>query len=52
MSSAHIFYIPVILLVGVFAGYFIGKAAAEKEASERARRLKRREALKKKREEG
>lgn len=45
MSSAHIFYIPVILLVGVFAGYYVGRWAAEQEEIERRKRLKRRQKL-------
>lgn len=38
MSTAHIFYIPLLVLVGIFAGYFIGRHTAEEE--ERERRLK------------
>ncbi len=45
MTSSHIFYIPVLILVGFFAGFFIGRRAAEVEAAEakrkRARRRKR-----------
>jgi hypothetical protein len=46
LSTAHIFYIPVILLVGIFAGYYIGRWAADREREERARAAKRRKALK------
>jgi len=46
MSSAHIFYIPVIFMVGLLAGYFVGRRAAEAEQREEQRRLKRRKALK------
>lgn len=46
ISTAHIFYIPVILLVGIFAGYYIGRAAADREVAENERREKRRKALK------
>lgn len=45
MSTAHIFYIPVILLVGIFLGYFVGRQMAENEAKERLRRSKRRAAM-------
>jgi hypothetical protein len=46
MSSAHIFYIPVIFMVGLLAGYFVGRRAAEADQREQQRRLKRRKALK------
>ena len=45
MSSAHIFYIPIILFVGVFAGFFLGRRAAENEARELKKRRERRKAL-------
>jgi len=45
MSTAHIFYIPVILLVGIFAGYFLGRNAAERQARHAARRRRRKEAI-------
>lgn len=45
ISTAHIFYIPVILLVGIFAGYYIGRAAADKERAEAERRAKRKAKL-------
>lgn len=50
ISTAHIFYIPVILLVGIFAGYYIGRATADREAAERRKSAKRRQALKAKAE--
>lgn len=50
ISTAHIFYIPVILLVGIFAGYYIGRATADKEVDERRKAAKRRQALKQKAE--
>ena len=34
MSSAHVFYIPVIFFVGLLAGYFMGRNAAEEESDE------------------
>lgn len=45
MSSAHIFYIPIILFVGVFAGFFLGRRAAENEARELHKRRERRKTL-------
>lgn len=45
MSSAHIFYIPVLFMVGLLAGYFMGRRAAEAEQEEEKRRLQRRKAL-------
>lgn len=52
MSSAHIFYIPIILFVGIFAGFFLGRRAAEAELEERRRKLKRQKALRERRESG
>lgn len=51
ISTAHIFYIPVIFLVGVFAGFFLGRRAAEQEARKLEKRRKRREQLRKKKAE-
>lgn len=45
ISIAHIFYIPVLVMVGAFAGYYYGRAAADREAAEKARRAKRKEKL-------
>jgi uncharacterized protein YneF (UPF0154 family) len=45
MSSAHVFYIPIILFVGVFAGFFLGRRAAENEARELKKRRKRRQKI-------
>ncbi|QDG53208.1 hypothetical protein FIV42_21400 [Persicimonas caeni] len=45
MSSAHIFYIPIIFFVGVFAGFFLGRRAAENEARELKKRRARRKAV-------
>ncbi|MFB6265231.1 MAG: hypothetical protein ABEL76_16655 [Bradymonadaceae bacterium] len=42
MSSAHVFYIPVIFLVGLLAGYFAGRRAAEVDLEEKRRRYRRR----------
>lgn len=44
MSSAHIFYIPIILLVGIFAGFFLGRRAVEAENEARLRRRRRQQA--------
>lgn len=45
LSAAHIFYIPIIFIVGLLAGFFLGKQAAEKEARELRRRRERRKAV-------
>lgn len=47
MTSAHIFYIPIVLFVGLLAGYFIGQRAAEQRRRERRKKLERRRALQK-----
>ena len=41
ISTAHIFYIPVLVLVGAFAGYYLGRAAADKERVEAEKRKQR-----------
>jgi hypothetical protein len=51
MSTAHIFYLPIIFVVGLFAGYFIGRVQAEKELEERRKKARRRAAAKKMAEE-
>lgn len=48
MSTAHIFYIPVILVVGIFAGYYIGRWQAEQDELERIKRAKRKQKLQQK----
>lgn len=45
MSSAHIFYIPIMIFVGVIAGFYLGRRAAEDEARELKKRRERRQAL-------
>lgn len=45
MTAAHIFYIPVILMVGLLAGYFFGQYAAEQRRKERRKKLARRRAI-------
>ncbi|TXD37255.1 hypothetical protein FRC98_11025 [Lujinxingia vulgaris] len=45
MTTAHIFYIPVMIAVGMLAGFFLGRRAAEMEAQERRKRLKRKRAM-------
>lgn len=49
MTTAHLFYIPVILFVGMIVGFFLGRRAAEQELEQRRRKLARRRAMKKKR---
>lgn len=46
MTTAHIFYVPIIFFVGLFVGFFMGKRASEAEMQTRRRRQKRRQALK------
>lgn len=48
MTTAHIFYIPVILFVGVFAGYFLGRRSVEEEQRRRKKKRARRQALREK----
>ncbi len=48
MTTAHIFYIPLILAVGMLAGFFIGQNAAESRLKKQAKKQKRRQALLKK----
>lgn len=45
MSSAHIFYIPIMIFVGVIAGFYLGRRAAEDEARELKKRRERRQVL-------
>ncbi len=45
ISTAHLFYIPVLVLVGAFAGYYVGRAAADKEAREKAKAARRKRAI-------
>lgn len=47
MTTAHLFYIPVLLLIGVFAGYFIGRHSMEEELKRRRKKRARREAVRK-----
>ena len=49
MTTAHIFYIPVMIAVGMLAGFFLGRRAAEMEAKDRRKRLARRRAMEAKR---
>ena len=41
MTSAHIFFIPLVLLVGLLLGIVLGRRAALLQMQEEARRLKR-----------
>lgn len=45
MSSAHIFYIPIALFIGLLAGFYMGRHAAQEEARELRKRRERRQAL-------
>lgn len=45
MSSAHVFYLPIMIAVGFMVGYFAGRLSAKQEALEARKRAKRREAL-------
>jgi len=47
MSTAHIFYLPVFILIGGFAGYFIGRWRAEVDLAESRKAQQRRDALRK-----
>lgn len=42
MTTAHMFYIPVIFFVGLFAGFFLGRRAVEEELKKRREQLRRR----------
>jgi lipopolysaccharide biosynthesis regulator YciM len=46
MSSAHLFYIPILIAVGFFAGFFAGRRVAEQDIDAAHKRLQRRERLK------
>lgn len=50
MSSAHIFYIPISLFIGMLAGFYLGRSAAQSEARELKKRRERRQALRTKQE--
>ena len=50
MSSAHIFYLPIMIMIGFFAGYFFGVRSAEAEAAEKARLANRKNARRQQRE--
>ncbi len=45
ISTAHIFYIPVLVLVGLFAGYYLGRSSADRERADEAKRLARKAKL-------
>ena len=44
MTVNHVFYIPLILLLGLFVGSFLGKKAAYRDLAEREREAREREA--------
>lgn len=41
MSSAHVFYIPILIAMGFIGGFFAGRRAAEQEAVDAQKRLQR-----------
>ncbi|MGM0559404.1 MAG: hypothetical protein ACQEVA_23675 [Myxococcota bacterium] len=45
ISTAHIFYIVMILAVGALAGYFVGRRSAEADMQRQRKRKRRRKAL-------
>lgn len=45
MTTAHIFYVPIIFFVGLFVGFFMGKRASEAELQAKRRRNRRRKAI-------
>ena len=49
MTTAHMFYVPVILFVGLVAGFFLGRRAAEQDLQKRRQKLARRRAMQEKR---
>jgi hypothetical protein len=51
MTTAHLFYIPVILMVGFLAGYFAGRSAEAEALKKKRKQRARRQAAKKKRAE-
>ncbi len=44
MSSAHIFYLPIMIMIGFFAGYFFGVRSAEAETAEKCKHASRKQA--------
>ncbi len=44
LSGGHIIYIPLVLLAGVVLGFMLGRHSAQREKSEAADRLAKREA--------
>ena len=44
MTAYHLFYIPLVLLVGTVIGFNLGRRAAAAEAAAEARKASRREA--------
>jgi hypothetical protein len=51
MSSAHLFYVPILLAVGFFAGFFAGRRVAEQDIHAAHERLQRRERLRPKKDD-
>lgn len=44
MSSAHVFYLPIMIAVGFMVGFYAGRSSARQELEAR-KRAKRRDAL-------
>lgn len=42
ISTAHIFYIPVLILVGTFIGYYVGRYHQDLEREDRDKKRNRR----------
>jgi hypothetical protein len=40
MTSAHVLYIPFVLMIGLIAGYTLGARAVRAELDKRKRRMK------------
>jgi hypothetical protein len=43
MTSGHIFYIPIMIIIGLVVGYYLGRQAEEKAAAQHSERRQRRQ---------
>jgi hypothetical protein len=43
MTSGHIFYIPIMIIIGLVVGYYLGRQAEEKAAAQHNERRQRRQ---------
>lgn len=41
MTSGHIFYIPIMLIIGLVVGYYLGRSAEEKAQAQHEERQQR-----------